>query len=50
MSPARAVEAETGEKFPDSRYVLKGGTVEFAHGMDVSMKEKESRMTSRFLA
>ena len=39
-----------GAKLPDSRYVLKGETVEFTRGMDVSMKEKESRMTSRFLA
>lgn len=40
-----------GEKWPDSRSISKGGPIEFADGMDVSMKEKEElRVTSRFLA
>lgn len=47
ISQTRAVE--DGEKWPDSRYILKGGPKELADGVDVSMKEKDgSCVTSRF--
>lgn len=47
---SQSSESRDGHKWPDSRYILKGGPRELADRIDESMKEKEeSCVTSRLL-